>query len=157
MQLVLNNGLKVSIVANRSGHLKQVATTLDSLGKEGFVVVSFLWKGCARETGVSISDGYVSIKNYTDNRLVSEMFRDTLYQKTFYYTYDAQGQIVETQMDSQNNAYTVLKKAFRDGLTHAPIHLFDELSQMPQLVVRDNTWSLKAKSYSDGRDRTAAA
>ena len=87
MQLVLDNGLKVSVVANHSGHLKQVATTLDSLGKEGFMVVSFLGNGCAQETDVSISDGYVSIKNYTDNRLVSEMFRDTLYQKTFYYTY----------------------------------------------------------------------
>ncbi|MBR4927370.1 MAG: hypothetical protein IKY98_03480 [Alphaproteobacteria bacterium] len=156
MQLVLDNGLKVSVVTNHSGHLKQVATPLNSLGKEGFMVVSFLGNGCAQETGVSISDGYVSIKNYTDNRLVSEMFRDTLYQKTFYYTYDKKGQIIETQMDSQSNGQQISESVRREGLTHAPIHLFDDLRQMPQLIVRDKMWSLKMKSY-EGRDRTTAA
>ncbi len=156
MQLVLDNGLKVSVVANRSGHLKQVATTLDPLGKEGFMVISFLGNGCAQETDVSISDGYVSIKNYTDNRLVSEMFRDTLYQKTFYYTYDKMGQIIETQMDSQNNGQMIFESFHREGLTHAPIRLFDDLRGAPQLIVRDKTWALKMKSY-DGRDRTTAA
>lgn len=134
MEIQLQNGLLASVVINEAGQLKQVAANLKPLNHQGFVVVSFYNNGCAQETCVSTSDGFMSVRYYENGHLAKEVFRDVLHHKTFSYTYDNKGQVVETQMDSKQQSEFSLQN--RPVLTRSPIGLYDSLYLNPQLLRR---------------------
>ncbi len=155
MKMVLNNGLKVLAAHTHSGRLKHVAASLDSLGLEGFAVVDFFKNGHARETCVCPSEGFVSMKTYNNNRLTTEMFRDILHQKTFYYIYNELGYITETWLDSCNKEWQGNLVLPRDVMTHSPIKLFEELQTAPQMLVKGHNLAVNLEYIRSERSRAA--
>lgn len=156
MNLVLKNRLKVVASVSHSGRLKNVAAPLDSLNMSGYMVVDFFKNGSARETCVSTSDGFVSIKTFQNDKLMTEMFKDVVHQKTFYYVYDTDGKIVETTIDSQNKNYESVSPLTRGVLTHAPVCLYKELRAAPQMLLRDKCMAIDL-NYEKHRVRSRAA
>ena len=136
MKMFLQNGLKVSAVPSLSGQVQQVAASLEPLKMQGYVVVQLYGNGNAQEVCISQTSGFVSIKNYHNNMLSTEMFRDVLHQKTFYYTYH-DGKVVETSMDSQNKTLENNTALPRDVMTHAPVALFEGLQSLPQQIANN--------------------
>lgn len=156
MKVTLQNGHAVCASFNQHGDVESVAMSLDVFNLIGFIIVSFLGDNCAQEICASTSGGFVSVRNFQNNLLVNEIFRDVLHQKTFYYTYDESGRIIKTQMDSQNKDWEGNVCQPRDTLTHAPVRLYEELGPMPQVLTRDQTMpKLLARMY-DGREKGAA-
>ena len=156
MNFVLNNRLKVSATVSHSGRVKSVAASLAPLNMTGYTMVDFFKNGSARETCVSTSDGFVSVKTFQDNRLITEMFKDVVHQKTFYYVYDTEGKAVETNIDSQNKNNNNSIKKSRDILVHAPICLYDELQTAPQMLVRGKCLAIDL-SYTKNKEHIRAA
>ena len=153
MNFVLNNRLKVAATISHSGRLKSVATSLAPLNMSGYMMVDFFKNGSARETCVSTSDGFLSIKTFQNNRLTTEMFKDVVHQKTFYYVYDTDGKVIETIVDSENKNYEGTTSSSRGILAHAPICLYDELQAAPQMLVRGKCMAIdlnykKQKEYA---------
>ena len=155
MKMVLNNGLKVLAAHTQSGRLKHVAASLDSLNKQGFIMIDFFKNGGARETCACSSDSFVSVKTYQNNKLITEMFRDTLHQKTFYYVYDDAGHITETWLDSFNNGWQGSALSVRDVMMHSPIGLFEELKTAPQTVIKGQNLSVNLNYIRSSRSRAA--
>lgn len=156
MNFVLKNRLKVAATISHSGRLKSVATSLDPLNMSGYMMVDFFKNGSARETCVSTSDGFVSVKTFQNNHLMTEMFKDTVYQKTFYYRYGTDGKIVETVVDSQNKNYEGILSSSRGILAHAPVCLYNELQTAPQMLIRGTCMAIDLK-YAKHRTRSRAA
>ena len=156
MNFVLKNRLKVAAIISHSGRLKSVATSLDPLNMSGYMMVDFFQNGTARETCVSTSDGFVSVKTFQDNHLTTEMFTDVVYQKTFYYRYGTDGKVVETVVDSQNKHYEGGSTSSRGLLAHAPVCLYNELQAAPQMLVRGKCMAIDL-SYAKHRTRSRAA
>ena len=156
MNFVLNNRLKVSATVSHSGRVKSVAASLDPLNMTGYTMVDFFKNGSARETCVSTSDGFVSVKTFQDNRLITEMFKDVVHQKTFYYVYGADGKVIETGVDSQNKNDNNGITLSRDILVHAPVCLYDELQTAPQMLIRGKCLAIDL-SHTKHKERTRAA
>lgn len=156
MKMVLKNGLNVSADAFLFNEVRQVAASLEPLNMQGYAVVSFYENGHAQEVCVSPSSGFVSIKNYQNNQLKSEMFRDVLHQKTFYYSYE-EGRAVETSLDSQNKEWECNVAMPREIMMHAPVSLFEALKGAPQKIIHNKVpLSKMARSKYKERTRTAA-
>ena len=156
MNFVLKNRLKVAATISHSGRLKSVATSLAPLNMAGYMVVDFFKNGSARETCVSTSDGFVSVKTFQDNHLITEMFKDVIHHKTFYYTYDTDGKVIETTVDSQNKNHEDTLTSSRGILAHAPVCLYNELQAAPQMLVRGKCMAVDL-SYTKHRTRSRAA
>ncbi|MBR5130459.1 MAG: hypothetical protein IKV03_06815 [Alphaproteobacteria bacterium] len=156
MNFVLKNRLKVSATLSHSGRLKSVATSLSPLKMDGYMVVDFFKNGGARETCVSVSEGFVSVKTFKNNQLLTEMFKDVLYQKTFYYVYNSDGAIVETGVDSQSKVLEGNTTSPRGILMHSPVCLYDELQTDPQMLVRGKCFAIDL-SRAKHKERVRAA
>ncbi len=156
MNFVLNNRLKVAATISHSGRLKSVAASLTPLNMAGYMMVDFFKNGSARETCVSTSDGFVSVKTFQNNRLMTEMFKDTVYQKTFYYVYGTDGKVVETIVDSQNKNYEGTLSSSRGILAHAPVCLYNELQAAPQMLIRGKCMAVDLH-YTKHKTRSRAA
>lgn len=154
MKMVLNNGLKISAAHTHSGRLKHVAASLAPLNMQGFMVVDFYKNGFARETCVSVSHGFMSVKTYTNNKISTEMFRDILHQKTFYYVYN-DGNIVETWLDSNNKTWQETSVTPREVMAHAPVRLFEELQTAPQLLIKGHNLTVNLNYIHATRSRAA--
>ncbi|MGN1063328.1 MAG: hypothetical protein ACI4QM_03280 [Alphaproteobacteria bacterium] len=136
MKVTLQNGHEVCASLNHNGDVESVSMALDDFNSTGFIVVSFLDNGWAREICASTSDGFVSIRNFQNNTLINETFRDVLHQKTFYYTYDEAGHVLTAQLDSQNKDWAKKISKPRETLMHAPFRLYEELEPSAQLLMR---------------------
>lgn len=156
MNFVLKNRLTVSAVVSHSGRVKSVATSLKPLNMAGYMMVDFFENGCARETCISTSDGFVSVKTFQDNHVKTEMFKDIVHKKTFYYVYGADGTIIETTIDSHPQDTNSSISSSRDILVHAPVCLYDELQRTPQMLVRGNSLAVKLEN-SKRKTRSRAA
>jgi hypothetical protein len=156
MNFVLNNRLKVSATVSHSGRVKSVAASLDPLNMTGYTMVDFFKNGSARETCVSTSDGFVSVKTFQDNHLIMEMFKDVVHQKTFYYVYGTDGKVIETSIDSQNKNSNNSIHTSRDILVHAPVCLYDELRTAPQMLIRGKCLAIDL-SHKKQKEHTRVA
>lgn len=156
MNFVLKNRLKVVATVSHSGRVKSVAASLSPLNIAGYTMVDFFKNGGARETCVSTSDGFVSVKTYQNNQLMTEMFKDVIHHKTFYYTYGTDGTVIETTVDSQNKEHKDTLTSSRGILAHAPICLYDELQNAPQMVVRGTCMAIDL-NYKQHKEHSRAA
>lgn len=156
MNFVLKNRLKVAATISHSGRVKSVAASLAPLNMAGYMVVDFFKNGSARETCVSTSDGFVSVKTFQNNQLMTEMFKDVIHHKIFYYTYDVDGKVIETTVDSQNKNHEDTLTSSRGILAHAPVCLYNELQAAPQMLVRGKCMAINLK-YIQQKEHARAA
>lgn len=154
MKLELKDGSTIAVTFDQKGRIQSASKALTLDGHTGFIAVDFLSKTLARETCVSPSQGFSSVKLYENNTLLRETCTDSWHKKAFCYAYDTQGHIMETLIQSLGSPDKE-QRARRASVSHNPIDsLFQQLSQEPLLILPGkNLFSYRPQG---GRVRNAA-
>lgn len=155
MQLTLTDSSTVTLNFDSAGNVKSASKMLGNTTADGYAVVTFLTPTVAQEFCVSPAQGFSSVRVYENNQPLRESCTDLWHKKAFYYTYDSNGNVAETQIRSLGTA-TKEQKGQRPPITHCPHSLLTALAGEPNIIFAGtDRWTPTIHNAFD-RSRTAA-